>query len=205
MYKVFFEDRLFIISDFPISKNDYKGVLHIPYTTKSCISENLNLIRDDITVNTINIYHREIGKIFNEFVGFFTWIEAAGGIVFNDSGKILFILRNNKWDLPKGKSETGETIETTALREVEEECGIKNMFIERFLNHTYHTYESDDQRILKKTWWYKMKYTGESIFHPQTEEGISDIKWVEPADMGTVLCNSYSSIRDLLSVFYPGS
>ena len=90
MYKVFFEDRLFIISDFPISKNDYKGVLHIPYTTKSCISENLNLIRDDITVNTINIYHREIGKIFNEFVGFFTWIEAAGGIVFNDSGKILF-------------------------------------------------------------------------------------------------------------------
>ena len=44
------------------------------------------------------------------------WIRAAGGIVTRDDGKMLLILRNNRWDLPKGKVEAGETLLQAALR-----------------------------------------------------------------------------------------
>ena len=51
-------------------------------------------------------------------------ITAAGGKVINPKGEILFIFRNNKWDLPKGKAEDNESIADTAIREVKEEVGI---------------------------------------------------------------------------------
>ena len=53
-----------------------------------------------------------------------TLIEAAGGLVINRKGEYLFIYRNDKWDLPKGKLEKGERKRQGAVREVEEECGI---------------------------------------------------------------------------------
>jgi len=43
--------------------------------------------------------------------------------------EILFIFRNGKWDLPKGKAEAKETINQTAIREVEEETGITGLSI----------------------------------------------------------------------------
>ena len=51
-------------------------------------------------------------------------IEAAGGLVKNENGDYLFIYRNDKWDLPKGKIEKDEKTKVAAVREVEEECGI---------------------------------------------------------------------------------
>lgn len=42
-----------------------------------------------------------------------------------NTGKMLLIQRNGRWDLPKGKVEPGETLLQAALREVEEETGIK--------------------------------------------------------------------------------
>ncbi len=53
------------------------------------------------------------------------WVRAAGGIVSAPDGSMLLILRNGRWDLPKGKVEPGETLLLAALREVEEETGIK--------------------------------------------------------------------------------
>ena len=63
------------------------------------------------------------------------YVRAAGGIIMlNDNSslithhsslKMLLIQRNGRWDLPKGKVEPGETLLQAALREVEEETGIK--------------------------------------------------------------------------------
>ena len=53
------------------------------------------------------------------------WVRAAGGIVTAPDGTMLLIQRNGRWDLPKGKVEPGETLLQAALREVEEETGIK--------------------------------------------------------------------------------
>ena len=54
----------------------------------------------------------------------FKVIRAAGGVV-DKEGKTLLIHRNGLWDLPKGKMERNEDIRSCALREVEEETGVK--------------------------------------------------------------------------------
>ena len=50
-------------------------------------------------------------------------INTCGGVVFADD-KILFILKNDKWDLPKGRMDGNETKEETAVREIAEETGL---------------------------------------------------------------------------------
>ena len=66
--------------------------------------------------------------LLKKFLRLLPNIVAGGGKVINSDGKILFIFRNGKWDLPKGKAEQKETIDQTALREVEEETGCKGTF-----------------------------------------------------------------------------
>ena len=53
------------------------------------------------------------------------WVRAAGCIVADPQGNLLLICRNNRWDLPKGKVEAGETLAQAALRETLEETGIR--------------------------------------------------------------------------------
>ena len=60
-----------------------------------------------------------------------THIAAAGGLVINEHGQLLFIKRLGRWDLPKGGIEGGETPEVAAIREVAEECGISQLAIKR--------------------------------------------------------------------------
>ena len=72
----------------------------------------------------IKIYFEDEPKTLNKndnSLKKYTLIEAAGGLVVNDEGKILMILRRGKWDLPKGKLDENETIEKCAEREVIEE------------------------------------------------------------------------------------
>lgn len=106
---------------------------------------------------------------------------AAGGVLFRvvSPGNIdvLLIKRNNLWDLPKGKLEVGESVQACAVREVSEELGIPMPSIICSLDATLHTYELDDELIAKTTFWYLM-YAAEQSYKPQTEEGITEVKWV---------------------------
>ena len=54
-------------------------------------------------------------------------------IGFDENKEFLLIFRDEMWDLPKGKQEPDEEISKTALREVEEECGISGMDLEKLL------------------------------------------------------------------------
>jgi 8-oxo-dGTP pyrophosphatase MutT (NUDIX family) len=127
-----------------------------------------------------------------------TLIEAAGGLVKNSKGNYLFIYRNDKWDIPKGKLEKGEKIEECAVREVEEECGIKIDGCGKKIINTYHVYTSRGELVLKKTYWYKMKYKGKAKLKPQLEEGITDVQWFDKNHISTVLDNTFPSIVDVL-------
>ena len=130
-------------------------------------------------------------------IDYFKFIEAAGGLVINDLGEILFIKRNGIWDLPKGKVEVGELVNQAALREVEEECGVKNLSIESKITDTYHTYALGEKTILKKTYWYLMRNSGGDKLIPQSEEGITQALWVSPTDIPNYLLNTFPSIIDV--------
>ncbi len=127
-----------------------------------------------------------------------TLIEAAGGLVKNSKGDFLFIYRNDKWDIPKGKLEKGEKPKEGAVREVEEECGIKIDECGKKIINTYHVYTSKGELVVKKTYWYKMKYKGKGKLKPQLEEGITDVQWFDKNHIATVLDNTFPSIVDVL-------
>ena len=125
-------------------------------------------------------------------------IEAAGGLVENENNEYLFIYRNDKWDLPKGKIEKKERIKDAAVREVEEECGIKVNKLEKKICSTYHTYIYKGEVVLKKTYWFNMRCKGQNKLVPQKEEGITDARWFKNYDIGLILDNTFPSILDVL-------
>lgn len=129
----------------------------------------------------------------------FEIIEAAGGLVIKDD-KILMIFRLGKWDLPKGKIEKNETPEVGAVREVTEECSIKVRAMEKIC-HTWHTYNKNKKKILKKTYWYLMECLDDSEMKAQAEEGIKEVKWMTDAEVKQALYNSYFSIRYVFRMY----
>ncbi len=149
-------------------------------------------------LSEIYFYNGDIKWLFDEFKKMFRIIEAAGGVVKNENEKYLFILRHNKWDLPKGKIEKIETTETAAIREVEEECGIDNLKIIKQLQTTYHIYSLEEQAILKPTYWFLMQTNSDKNLTPQLEEGITEVKWFKKNELNTVQENTYESIKEVL-------
>lgn len=124
-------------------------------------------------------------------------VNAAGGLVTNSEGEFLLIRRSGLWDLPKGHQEAGEQIEATALREVKEETGIKGLTLGQFIRVTDHTYFRDEKWFLKHTWWYSMTCTGESDLVPQTEEGITEVRWVAKSELPELLSQTYPTIVEV--------
>jgi len=133
------------------------------------------------------------------FFKHFTLIKAAGGLVKNGAGEILLILRRGKWDLPKGKLDKGETLEACALREVSEETGLKNLELGQLIQITFHTYSLFGKHILKETHWYAMTAKGKESLVPQTEEDITEIRWVKKTELKKYLSNTFETIAEILS------
>lgn len=121
-------------------------------------------------------------------------IMAAGGVVQNEKGELLFIFRKKHWDLPKGKLDEGEKLEACAIREVQEETGLSNVQLGKFIDTTVHEYVEDGEHITKKTAWYLMKGSSLDTLVPQTEEHIEDIRWISPDSVNDYLGNSYPNI-----------
>jgi 8-oxo-dGTP pyrophosphatase MutT (NUDIX family) len=131
----------------------------------------------------------------------YRFIPAAGGLVLNDNKESLFIFRRGIWDLPKGKLDEGETIDACAIREVEEETGISNTLMDKFLLNTYHFYEEKGQSILKETYWYLMNSPGIQVLIPQAEEQITAIKWADADSIIEILPVTYPMIRDVFNSY----
>jgi ADP-ribose pyrophosphatase YjhB (NUDIX family) len=126
-------------------------------------------------------------------------IMAAGGLIENEKGELLLIFRKKHWDLPKGKLDEGESIEECAVREVEEETGLKNVQIGELVDVTLHQYEENGELITKKTAWYKMKGSSADTLVPQTEEQIEEIKWIKPSEIEPYMQNTYPNIIHIIN------
>ena len=138
-----------------------------------------------------------ITEYWEKFCSNYTLIKAAGGVVYNQKKELLMIFRNGKWDLPKGKLETGESIEECAIREVQEECGVNNLQIISKLSDTYHTYELNGEMVLKHTFWFRMTTKFEGELSPQTKEGITKVEWVKQDEIAERLKNAYANLVEL--------
>ena len=143
-------------------------------------------------------YHPDLTELKKAFYKRFTIVMAAGGMVQNEKKEILLIFRRGKWDLPKGKLDKGEKLEDCAVREVEEETGLKNVKLLSPLTITYHTYHEGARFVLKESHWYRMKVSGDQQLVPQIAEDIHEIKWVKPEDLKKYYKDSYPSVTDVL-------
>ena len=153
----------------------------------------------------IVIGHSNPEAFFLFFQSVFTFVKAAGGVVLLNN-KLLFIFKNGKWDLPKGKIDIGETVENAAIREVEEECGIENLQIVKNIFSTFHLYKSPYPKsfgkyILKETAWFEMKCLGDGSTTPQLEEGITEARWLSSEELNLVNENTYQSIKQIILLY----
>jgi len=141
------------------------------------------------------LYGTNIELLFKKFKRKFKNISAAGGVVKNSNEEILFIYRNDVWDLPKGKIEKGEEIKEAAVREVQEETGVQHLNIIKSLEITYHIYTYREKKILKITYWFLMitDFTGE--LQPQFEEGITKVAWLNQQQIQYAMENTYANIE----------
>lgn len=197
MYKVFFKDRIIFLRDKKESVN-FEGMVYAWIEGESLKGLILQFDEDE-NREAICIVAEDLELLFEHFVSCFKYIEAAGGKVFNSNKDILTIYRLDKWDLPKGKVEKGELVREAAVREVEEECGITDLKIEKELNSTYHTYWMKGKHILKRTYWYQMSYSGSETLVPQTEEDIQEVKWFSPDNLDEFKANTYASILEVMN------
>ena len=193
MNKVFINDKPLFFSD---SADERSSCKQIHYKTKQSIFEAVEYLEENECVYLIA---ENIAEAQKEFVSLFTEISAAGGLVKNNKNEVLFILRLNKWDLPKGKIEKGENPSEAALREVEEECGVKDLKITKQLPSTYHTYLLKGKKILKKTYWFEMIANGNTQLKPQIEEHITEVKWMNNEEIKIAMGNTYGSIKDVIT------
>ena len=193
MYTIFKNDSCIILSD----SGDHPGSTEI----LGWSSENCSRVVGSLDKNegrSFVLVGKDPDAMFRDLKKAFKTIEAAGGVVRNDSGQTLFIFRHETWDLPKGKLDPGETPDQAALREVEEECGFNSLELLNFIQHTYHIYEEKERHVLKTTHWYSM-HSNQTRLEPQMEEGITALRWLRRDQMDLVFRNTYPNIRLLIS------
>lgn len=166
------------------------------------IDELLRLMTDTKlkSVDSITITGADVSSLINYIKTKFKVIEAAGGVV-EKGNQTLLIYRKGRWDIPKGKIEKGEKKRICAVREVEEETGVKAEIIRKVCT-TWHTYVTNKKYILKKTHWYWMRCVDDSKLAPQAEENIEEAKWLTLSEMRSALYDSYRSIRVVIQDYH---
>jgi 8-oxo-dGTP pyrophosphatase MutT (NUDIX family) len=198
MYKVFFNERIVLLTDDFIRNFQVRHGLFYKYRNVDDLKELISFYWKLKRIDTLFIFHYDIEELRERFKSCFEQIYAAGGLVRNKEGKYLIMRRRERWDLPKGKVNRGETFEQAAVREVTEECGLHGLEIVNPLLSTYHSYFIDDRTILKRTSWFDMVYSGTAEPVPQWDEDITEIRWVSKDDLGRITGNTYLAVLDVL-------
>ncbi|OUR99465.1 NUDIX hydrolase [Flavobacteriales bacterium 33_180_T64] len=193
MHHVFVNDKPIVLTTEVKKEDGFKNYLLATVNIGKVIRE-LN----STSLKAVRLIGYKEGKLLHKFLKLLPNVVAGGGKVYNEKGEILFIYRNNKWDLPKGKTEGKETIETTAIREVEEETGVTGLEITKPLKTTYHIFKRNGKHKIKITYWFEMKTIFNGALYPQENEGITKVEWLTPKESEKALENSYANIRILV-------
>ncbi|MGK2896489.1 MAG: NUDIX hydrolase [Candidatus Saccharimonadales bacterium] len=132
----------------------------------------------------------------------------AGGIVFRhgkDGGVEILLIQDAKdrWTIPKGHIEPGETAVATARREIGEEAGLPNVEMLGWLGKIHFRYRRMDKLVLMTTQIYLVKALGDTNAIKK-EEWMNGIKWfkfhdaldeIEYEDIGKLMLLAMKKIR----------
>lgn len=204
MYNIYFDKRTLSIEKAENIDNGYNGnaedMIYFDATTND--PEGIvDYFSGSTRIRKLLIASENPDRLFKRICGLYKEINAGGGIVRNAEGRILMIFRNGFWDFPKGKQEKGEDIETTAGREICEECGLDSVRTGKLICVTHHTYTMEGKNILKHTYWYEAEYTGKADLVPQTEENIEKAVWVTVSEAASLVKDTYPSIREVFGKY----
>ncbi len=200
MYKIFINEYPLVITD---NEQDFfeGGNYRMVDDTPEAIATAIETLEKSVKLSApfgLMVMCEDANRTFAAFSKPYEKITAAGGLVYNEKAELLLILRQGKWDLPKGKVDEGETIPEAAVREVQEECSIDRIQLGPLLTQTFHTYILDNRKVLKTTHWYRMLAKDYRRMSPQLEENITELKWFNPEELDLQSLDTYNSIRELL-------
>jgi 8-oxo-dGTP pyrophosphatase MutT (NUDIX family) len=199
IYKIYFNEEALIITD---SIDALKGIPNLYFIGDEELHKSFKILISSESYGkamTFGLICPDPKATFEDFTEEYIVIQAAGGLVFNKNSELLTIKRNGVWDLPKGKIEKHEDQRAAALREVMEETGINHINISDKIGKTYHTYYEDKATLLKEIHWYKMNSQGNPGLTPQTEEGITEVKFAGLEWFDSEEFKTYPSIRDIIN------
>jgi len=193
MYTIYVGDKPIILTTKVEKETDFKSFL-----LKSVNIGKVIKMLNSTGLNAVHLIHNNPDKLLKHFLKLLPNVVAGGGKAYNASNEILFIYRNDKWDLPKGKIEGKESIEETAIREVEEETGVEGLKITKPLPTTYHIFKRNGKHKIKITYWFEMKTNFDGKLYPQEKEGITKVEWLDEKAAQKALENSYANIKLLV-------
>ncbi len=193
MYKIFVGDKPIFITTEIEKETNFKNYL-LKTANMGKIIRDLNRT----TLQEVRLIHKNKDKLLKKFLKKLPNVIAGGGKVYNSKGEILFIYRNNKWDLPKGKVEKGESIDKAAIREVEEETGVEGLKITKPLEITYHIFKRNGRYRIKITYWFEMQTNYDGKLIAEEKEGITKVVWLDKVQTKKALQNSYANIKLLI-------
>lgn len=127
----------------------------------------------------------------------------SGGIVFrmDKTGKDIEILliqdSKNRWTIPKGHIEPGETAKQTAIREIGEEAGLQHIQVLTWLGKIHFKYRRLDKLVLMTTQIYLVRALDNSET-PTKEKWMNGIKWFSFAEALDAI--EYEDIERLMLV-----
>lgn len=201
-YTIYFNQKPLVLSDSKTGITEIllqqDNTLYQDRLDQTAVQEMIRNIQQEKTASGV-FFHNNIEILLQAFKNEMNVIKAGGGLVHTKNDTVLLIFRRGKWDLPKGKPDEGETVAEAALREVQEETGLKELFLEEPLTATYHTYYEKGKLILKESHWFLMK-SDEQELVPQVEEDIEKCLWVKTDELATYFENAHPSIIDVLKI-----
>lgn len=197
MYKIFINDKPFILCKTEEAASFSNELEVLSHPNPALYMDWIRAIESTHHKGTCVICD-EPTELFEKVKSNFKTIQAAGGLVFNNKNQVLLIKRLGLWDLPKGKIDQGENKYESAIREVEEECGMKELTILDEYPCSFHTYKLQGHRFLKQTFWFKMQSSFQGKLVPQIEENITEVKWFNWDTLNPGALDTYQSIREVL-------
>lgn len=203
--KIYFDEKPVFLCDQQDEElqelNHHPDTLLIDELSAPAINSLLHEIKKEDFHSAI-IQHHDFEKLKKTFFKHFTFVHAAGGIVQNHKKELLFIFRLGKWDLPKGKLNDKEQPAIAAEREITEETGVDHLKLHHKVGETFHVYNAFGKHFLKQSDWYYFSCDTDQELQPQTEENITEVKWIPTKDIRQPMQNTYATIKDILRIFF---